>query len=90
LTTPQDAYRKAANSPAAREAAETARSMGEQASEFAADMSDKADRQFSRAQDRAVDAFDEAHEAARRNPLAAMAIALGIGFLFGAIATSRR
>jgi ElaB/YqjD/DUF883 family membrane-anchored ribosome-binding protein len=90
LTTPQDAYRKAANSPAAREAAETARSMGEQASEFAADMSDKAGRQFSRAQDRAVDAFDEAHEAARRNPLAAMAIALGIGFLFGAIATSRR
>lgn len=90
MTTPQDAYRKAANSPAAREAAETARSMGEQASDFAADMSDKAGKQFSRAQDMAVDAFDEAHAAARRNPLVAVAIALGIGFLFGAIATARR
>jgi ElaB/YqjD/DUF883 family membrane-anchored ribosome-binding protein len=33
----------------------------------------------------AVDAVDEAHAAIRRNPLLTIAIALGIGFVFGAL-----
>ena len=42
------------------------------------------------AQDMAVDAFDDAHTAIKGNPLTAVAIALGIGFLFGVVAGSRR
>ena len=45
-----------------------------------------ASKQYGRAQDMAVDAFDEAHTAIRGNPLTAVAIALGIGFIFGVVA----
>jgi ElaB/YqjD/DUF883 family membrane-anchored ribosome-binding protein len=37
----------------------------------------------------AADAYDEAHAAVRRNPLVALAIALGVGFLFGVVASRR-
>jgi uncharacterized protein YjbJ (UPF0337 family) len=40
-------------------------------------------KQIERAQDTAVDAFKQADEAIRRNPLNAIAIALGLGFLIG-------
>jgi ElaB/YqjD/DUF883 family membrane-anchored ribosome-binding protein len=53
-------------------------------------VSREAARQFSRAQDMAVDAYDEAHAAMRRNPLTAVLIALGLGFLFGVVSASRR
>ena len=83
MTSANQAFRQAANSPAAREAAkaanaatDTARSVGDQASEFASDVSREAARQFSRAQEMAVDAYDEAHAAMRRNPLTAVLIAL--------------
>lgn len=39
--------------------------------------------QFDRAQSKASDTAAQAEEAIRRNPLSAMAIALGLGFLFG-------
>ena len=39
--------------------------------------------QIDRAQTRATDAAAEAEAVIRRNPLSAMAIALGLGFLFG-------
>jgi ElaB/YqjD/DUF883 family membrane-anchored ribosome-binding protein len=42
-----------------------------------------ANKQINRAQDKAVDAANEAEEAIRRNPLSAVAIAVGLGFLFG-------
>jgi len=42
-----------------------------------------ANKQINRAQDRAVDAANEAEAAIRRNPLSAVAIAVGLGFLFG-------
>lgn len=42
-----------------------------------------ANKQLGRAQDTAMEKTQEAEEAIRRNPLAAMAIALGLGFLFG-------
>jgi ElaB/YqjD/DUF883 family membrane-anchored ribosome-binding protein len=48
-----------------------------------------AGQQFGRAQDVAADAYDEAHAAVRRNPLVALAIALGVGFLFGVVSSRR-
>ena len=89
MTATNEAYRKAANSPAGRQAAETAKSMGEEVSDFAGDVGRMASKQYGRAQDMAVDAFDDAHTAIKGNPLTAVAIALGIGFLFGVVAGSR-
>ena len=90
MTTANEAYRRAANSPAGRQAAETAKSVGEEVGDFAGDVGRMASKQYGRAQDMAVDAFDEAHTAIRGNPLTAVAIALGIGFIFGVVASSRR
>jgi ElaB/YqjD/DUF883 family membrane-anchored ribosome-binding protein len=42
-----------------------------------------ANKQINRAQHKAVDAANEAEAAIRRNPLSAVAIAVGLGFLFG-------
>ncbi len=42
-----------------------------------------ASKQVNRAQDKAVDVANEAEGAIRRNPLQAIAIAVGLGFLFG-------
>ncbi len=90
MTTPNEAFKKAANSPAGRQAAETAKSVGENVTDFADDLSRKASKQFARAQDVAGDVYDNAHAAVRRDPVIALAIALGIGFLFGIVVASRR
>jgi len=42
-----------------------------------------ANKQINRAQDKAMETAYEAEEAIRRNPLQAVAIAAGLGFLFG-------
>ncbi len=42
-----------------------------------------ANRQMGRAQDKAMEKAYEAEDAIRRNPLQAVAIAAGLGFLFG-------
>jgi ElaB/YqjD/DUF883 family membrane-anchored ribosome-binding protein len=42
-----------------------------------------ANKQLGRAQDKAMETAYEAEEAIRRNPLQAVAIAVGLGFLFG-------
>jgi ElaB/YqjD/DUF883 family membrane-anchored ribosome-binding protein len=42
-----------------------------------------ANKQINRAQDKALETAYEAEEAIRRNPLSAVAIAVGLGFLFG-------
>jgi uncharacterized protein YjbJ (UPF0337 family) len=43
-----------------------------------------ANTQIERAQDKAVEAAQQAEEVVRRNPTSALAIAFGVGFLFGA------
>jgi ElaB/YqjD/DUF883 family membrane-anchored ribosome-binding protein len=43
-----------------------------------------ANRQLNRAQDKMVETARDAEDAFRRNPIAAVAIAAGLGFLFGA------
>jgi ElaB/YqjD/DUF883 family membrane-anchored ribosome-binding protein len=40
-------------------------------------------KQMNRAQDKAVEAAHDAEEAIKQNPLTAVAIAAGLGFLFG-------
>ena len=89
MTTANEAYRRAANSPAAKQTAETAKSIGEEVSDFAGDMSRKAGKQFSRAQDVATDAMQEAGDTMKRYPLSTLAIVAGLGFLVG-ILFSRR
>lgn len=42
-----------------------------------------ANKQINRAQDKAADAANQAEEAIRQNPLSAVAVAVGLGFLFG-------
>jgi ElaB/YqjD/DUF883 family membrane-anchored ribosome-binding protein len=42
-----------------------------------------ANKQINRAQDKAVQTANHAEEAIRQNPLSAVAIAVGLGFLFG-------
>ena len=53
--------------------------------DYARIASRRASKQFDRAQDAAVDAYEETEAAIRRNPLTAVAIALGIGFLLGVV-----
>jgi hypothetical protein len=64
--------------------------MGEEIGGVAGDVAGMASKQHTRAQDLAVEAFDDAHAAMRRNPLMAVTIALGLGFLFGVLARARR
>ena len=90
MTTANEAYRRAASSPAGRQAAETANCIGEEVGDFAGDVGRMASKQYGRAQDMAVDAFDDAHTLIKGNPLTAIAIALGIGFILGVVAGSRR
>jgi ElaB/YqjD/DUF883 family membrane-anchored ribosome-binding protein len=97
MASANQAFRQAANSPAGREAreaaksaADTAKSIGEDVSEFASDVSRRAGREFDRARGAAGDVWDEVHDATVRNPHLSLAIALGIGFLFGAFLVGRR
>ena len=64
--------------------------MSETVSDFASDVSRQASEQYGRARDAAVDAYDQVHEASVRNPHLTLAIALGIGFLFGIVAATKR
>ena len=53
--------------------------------DFADDLSRTASKQYARAQDMAADAYDNAYAPVRRDPVTALATALGIGFLFGIV-----
>jgi len=86
---------------AARSAAETARDIGEDVSDFASDtarkagdfaseVSRRAGRQFGRARGTAADVWDELHDASERNPHVTLLLALGLGFLLGIVASTRR
>lgn len=90
MTSANQTFRQATNSPGGRQTAEAAKSVGDEVSNFAGDVGRMAGKQYARAQDIAVDAYDETHAAMSRNPLLAMGIALGIGFLFGALTGGRR
>ena len=76
-------------SGAGRQASQAAKSLGEDVSDHASDVSRAASEQLDRARDAAVDAFDQTHAAIRQNPMMAVGIALAVGFLFGIVASSR-
>lgn len=82
MTSANQPYRQAATS---RQAADAGKTIGEEASDFAGDVGRMAKKQYGRAQDVAVDVFDETYAAMRRNPLLTLGIALGIGFLVAAL-----
>jgi ElaB/YqjD/DUF883 family membrane-anchored ribosome-binding protein len=89
MTSANESFRQAANSPASRQAAERAKSIGEEVSDFAGDVG-RSSKQYGRAQDMAVDAFDDTYAAMKRNPLLTLGLALGIGFLLGLLTSVRR
>ena len=89
MTSTNQSFRQAA--PTSRQAAETAKSIGEEVSGFAGDVGRMASKQYDgRAQDMALDAFDDTYAAMKRNPLLTLGIALGIGFLLGVLTSVRR
>ncbi|HYM99894.1 MAG TPA: hypothetical protein VET25_09130 [Aestuariivirgaceae bacterium] len=95
MATANQAYRDASQAgrraaEAANSAAESAKYMGEEIADVAGDVSAMTSKQYGRAQDMAVEAFDDAYAAMKSNPLMAVAIALGLGFLVGVLTTMRR
>ena len=50
---------------------------------------DMATHQYQRAHDSVTDTFQEAGNAVRRNPLTAIGMGLGVGFLFGLVTGGR-
>jgi ElaB/YqjD/DUF883 family membrane-anchored ribosome-binding protein len=58
--------------------------------ELGSSVGDMANRQYQRAQDAATDALDDTSDAIQRNPLTAIGIGLGVGFLLGIILTGGR
>jgi ElaB/YqjD/DUF883 family membrane-anchored ribosome-binding protein len=69
--------------------AEMTASSGDEIGDLADNVSRRAGKEFRRAQDVAAHALDDAHEASVRNPHISLAIALGLGFLFGVLARGR-
>jgi ElaB/YqjD/DUF883 family membrane-anchored ribosome-binding protein len=69
------------------QAADTAEAVAEHVREFASDVSRQAGQQFSRARNIATDAYEEAHEASKNYPHVTLALAVGVGFLLGVLAT---
>ena len=59
-------------------------------SDLGSSVGDMANRQYQRAQDVATDALDDTSDAIQRNPLTAIGIGLGVGFLLGVILTGGR
>jgi ElaB/YqjD/DUF883 family membrane-anchored ribosome-binding protein len=66
-----------------------ARDLGDTARDFSERAADAAQRHYEQAQDMASDALDEAVDGIRRNPLAAVGIGFGLGFLFGVLVGGR-
>jgi ElaB/YqjD/DUF883 family membrane-anchored ribosome-binding protein len=88
MTTATETFKKAASANA-RYAADAAEEAAENVSEFANDVTRKAGKQFSRAANMATGAYEEAHEASKEYPHVTLALAAGLGFLLGVIATRR-
>jgi ElaB/YqjD/DUF883 family membrane-anchored ribosome-binding protein len=90
MTATSQAFRQAADSPQAREAAKTAKAVGDEALGIAEDLSREASKQFNRARDVALEAYEEVHDASMRYPHITLAVALGLGFMLGAVIAGRR
>jgi ElaB/YqjD/DUF883 family membrane-anchored ribosome-binding protein len=65
---------------------ESATEVRDSVEDVGSNVADMAARQYQRAQDSVTDAVRGTGSAVRRNPLTAIGISLGIGFLFGLLA----
>ena len=88
MTTATETFKKTASANA-RYAADAGEDVAGNVSEFANDVTRKAGKQFSRAATMAADAYEEAHDASKEYPHVTLALAAGLGFLLGVIATRR-
>jgi len=88
MNTVNETLQRAAASTA-RNAADATQGVAENVSEFANDVTRKAEKQFTRARNMAIDTYEEAHEASKEYPHVTLALAAGFGFLLGVIATRR-
>ena len=61
----------------------------ENMSDLSSSVGDMATRQYPRAQGMATDALDDTSHAIQRNPLTAMGLGLGVGFLLGILTGGR-
>jgi ElaB/YqjD/DUF883 family membrane-anchored ribosome-binding protein len=80
---------KTSTSANARYAANAAERLSDNVGDFASDVAREAGKQFTRARSMAADAYEEAHEASKEYPHMTLALAAGIGFLLGLIASGR-
>ena len=87
-TTTNETLQRAAASTT-RNAADAAQGAAENVSEFTDEVTRKAGKQFTHARNMATDAYEEAHEASKKYPHVTLALAGGLGFLLGVIATRR-
>jgi ElaB/YqjD/DUF883 family membrane-anchored ribosome-binding protein len=79
-----------ANKPAPIKKSSDVDDLREGISDLGSSVGDMANRQYQRAQDVATDALDDTSDAIQRNPLTAIGIGLGVGFLLGVILTGGR
>jgi ElaB/YqjD/DUF883 family membrane-anchored ribosome-binding protein len=88
MTTATETWKNAASANAGY-AADAAEEVAENVSDLANDVTRKAGNQFTRARNMATDAYEEAHEASKEYPHVTLALAAGLGFLLGVVATRR-
>jgi ElaB/YqjD/DUF883 family membrane-anchored ribosome-binding protein len=79
------ASRRGAGSPDADEIADQIDAIRNDIQNLTSTVGRIANKQLNRAQDKAMATASEAEEAIRRNPLQSVAIAVGVGFLFGVL-----
>ena len=77
--------KKGASSKEADELADQIEAIRADIQNLTSTVSRMANKQINRAQETAAETAHEAEEAIRRNPLQAVAIAAGVGFLFGVL-----
>jgi ElaB/YqjD/DUF883 family membrane-anchored ribosome-binding protein len=70
-------------------ASSDAQQIGDNIKDLGRSFGDMAMRQYVRAHDGVTDSFQEAGNAVQRNPLTAIGIGLGVGFLFGLVTGGR-
>jgi ElaB/YqjD/DUF883 family membrane-anchored ribosome-binding protein len=74
---------------ATESAKSTAQSVTEDLSDFATDATRRVDKQYGRARDAVVEAYDEMYDRAVENPYVALGLAVAFGFLLGAFLVGR-
>jgi ElaB/YqjD/DUF883 family membrane-anchored ribosome-binding protein len=83
------AHAQAKNAAFKRQAASDVQGIRDNLQDIGNSVGDMATRQYERAHDTVSDALQETGSAIQRNPLVAVAVGLGLGFLFGLVSGGR-